>query len=73
MKDLKEHIVEGLKIGTKSKVNTKIKVKTKDELILEIRKKIVDNETNYNDIDVSELDDLSYIFEDKNITEIYIS
>lgn len=73
MKDLKEHIIEGLKIGAKSKVNTKIKVKTKEELKLEILKKIINNETDYNDIDVSELDDLSYVFEDKNITEIDIS
>ena len=64
---------EALKIGSKSKVNTKIKVKTKGDLKLEILKKIMNKETDYNDIDVSGLDDLSYAFEDQDISEIDIS
>jgi len=66
-------IIEGLKIGSNSKVNYKIVVNDSNELKREILKKIISNETDYNDIDVSRISDFSYLFEDQDISEIDIS
>ena len=65
MKELKHYINEAFKINK----NTKIKKynyfpKTKDELIDIIKQRIEDdgNECDLNDIDVSEITDMSYLF-----------
>ena len=47
--------------------------KSKGEFKLEILKKIIDKDYDYTNIDVSKLDDLSYLFEDQDITEIDVS
>ena len=65
MKTLREHIVEGLKISTNTKVNTyKYHPKETDELE-ELVNKLIDergNDAGLNDIDVSEITDMSYMF-----------
>ena len=65
MKDLKEHILEGLKIGAKTKVNThKYYPKTNSELTNLIRDLVRErgNDADLNDIDVSEVTDMAYLF-----------
>lgn len=73
MKTLKEIIIEKLKIGSKSKVNEKIKPQDAAELKREILKKIINKETDFNDIDISAVKDLSHLFEEQDISEIDIS
>lgn len=73
MNNLNDYIIEKLKIGSKSKVNEKIKPQDAAELKREILKKIIDKETDFNDIDISAVKDLSHLFEEQNITEIDIS
>ena len=73
MKDLKEIIQEKLKIGSKSKVNEKIKPGDTAALKREVLKKIINKETDFNDIDISAVKDLSHLFEDQDISEIDIS
>ena len=67
MKTLKEHIVEGLKIGANTKVNLhnyNYHPKDKKELIELVRKLIDerDNDADLNDIDTSKITDMSFIF-----------
>jgi len=73
MKTLKEIIIEKLKIGSKSKVNETIKPRDAAALKREVLKKIINKETDFNDIDISSVKDLSHLFEDQDITEIDIS
>ena len=74
MLQLTQYIQEKLKINSKSKVNKMICPKTKDDLKREILKKIIDKETDYNDIDVSKIQDFSYLFENQDhLVEIDIS
>lgn len=73
MKTLKEIIIEKLKISSKSKVNEKIKPRDAAALKREVLKKIINKETDFNDIDISSVKDLSHLFEDQDITEIDIS
>ena len=65
MKTLKEHIVEGLKIGANTKVNTySYHPKTCDELKKLVNKLIKErgNDANLNDIDTSKITDMYSIF-----------
>ncbi len=66
MKTLKEHIAEGLKIGTKTKVNTRnYHPKDRSELNILIHQKLIKergNEADLNDIDTSAITDMSYMF-----------
>lgn len=71
MKKIHQFLIEKLQLS-KDKSGFFIP-KTKEELKLEILKKRIDKEINYNDIDISNIDDLSYLFEDTDITEIDIS
>ena len=74
MKNLKE-IIEGLKVGSKSKIDTySYHPKYREELlkILEERLK-EDKNANLNDIDVSEIDDMSNLFSDLDPHNIDIS
>ena len=66
-------IIEGLKVGSKSKINKKTKCQDENDLKREILKKIIDKEVDYNDLDVSAVKDFSHLFEDTDITEIDIS
>ena len=79
-----KHIIDiinskNTKINEKLVINKNIKLKkisqpkTRDELKSELLKKIISNETNFNNIDVSKVDDFSYLFEDWDIKEIDIS
>ena len=67
MKSIKQHINEALKINSKSKVvktDFKYFPKTKDELKEIIKQRIESegNECDLNDIDVSEIIDMSFLF-----------
>ena len=64
MKDLKEIILEKLKIGSKSKVNTEYHPTTRDELKNLIDKLIQErgNNADLNDIDTSEITDMEKLF-----------
>ena len=74
MKSLNEYIIEKILINKSSKFN-KIKVESKDQLKLIISKRYNSNNSfiDLTDIDVSELDDLSYIFYRLNIEVVDIS
>ena len=72
MKDLKDIINEKLVINKNLKVKVK-EPKTNSDLKREVLKKIIAKETNFNDIDVSNVTDFSYVFEDQDISEIDIS
>jgi len=73
MNNLNNYIQEKLKIGSKSKVNEKIKPGDAAALKREVLKKIINKETDFNDIDISGIKDLSHLFEDQDISEIDIS
>ncbi len=73
MNNINYYINEKLKIGSKSKVNEKIKPGDAATLKREVLKKIINKETDFNDIDISNIKDLSHLFEDQDITEIDIS
>ena len=73
MNKLQYYIQEKLKIGSKSKVNEKIKPGDAAALKREVLKKIINKETDFNDIDISAIKDLSHLFEDQDISEIDIS
>jgi len=64
MKELKEILLEKLKIGSKSKVNTKYHPTTRDELKDLINKLIQErgNNADLNDIDTSEITDMEKLF-----------
>ena len=64
VKELKEIIFEKLKIGSKSKVNTKYHPTTRDELKDLIDKLIQErgNNADLNDIDTSEITDMEKLF-----------
>ena len=67
MKNLREHIVEGLKIGVNTKVNThNYHPKEASELLNLVRQLISErgNKADLNDIDTSEITDMSYLFYD---------
>jgi len=66
-------MLEKLKISSKSKINEKIKPINEEDLKKIILKKIENKETDFNDIDISAIKDLSYLFEEQNISEIDIS
>lgn len=70
MKKLNQFIIEKLKLNRNKQL---ICPKTKEELKLEILKRIIDKVTDYNDIDVSNIEDMSYLFEDQDIVTIDIS
>ena len=72
MKDLKDIINEKLVINKNLKVKVK-EPKTNNDLKREVLKKIINKETDFNDIDVSNITDFSYVFEDQDISEINIS
>ena len=65
MKSLNEYIIEKILINKSSKLN-KIKVESKDQLLSIIEERYNDNKSfvYLSDIDVSELDDLSSIFDE---------
>ena len=65
MKSLKSYIQEKLIIKNNKSINYKYFPKTKDELKNIILKRIKDegNEVDLNDIDVSNITDMSYLFE----------
>ena len=74
MNNLNQYINEKLKIGSNSKVNQKTKPANEEDLKKIILKKIENKETDFNDIDISGIKDLSHLFEgQKTITEIDIS
>ena len=73
MNNIKHYINEKLKIGSKSKVNEIIKPNDAAALKREVLKKIINKETDFNDIDISAVKDLSHLFEDQDISEIDIS
>jgi len=73
MNNLNQYINEKLKIGSKSKVNQVIKPNDAAALKREVLKKIINKETDFNDIDISAVKDLSHLFEDQDISEIDIS
>ena len=64
MKNLKDIIIEGLKIGSKTKVNMyTCQPKDKNELISIIEERLnKDKNANLNDIDVSNITNMSYLF-----------
>ena len=64
MNNIKHYINEKLKIGSKSKVNEIIKPNDAAALKREVLKKIINKETDFNDIDISAVKDLSHLFED---------
>ena len=74
MKSLNQYIIEKILINKSSKLN-KIKVESKDQLKLIISKRYNSNNSfiDLTDIDVSELDDISYIFYRLNIEVVDIS
>jgi len=73
MNNLNQYINEKLKISSKSKVNQVIKPNDAAALKREVLKKIINKETDFNDIDISAVKDLSHLFEDQDISEIDIS
>ena len=73
MNNLNQYINEKLKIGSNSKVNQKTKPANEEDLKKIIFKKIENKETDFNDIDISAVKDLSHLFEDQDISEIDIS
>ena len=64
MNKLQYYILEKLKINSNSKVNSSQKPKDRGELNLIILKKRMENNTDFTDIDVSEIEDLSDLFHD---------
>lgn len=64
MRTLQEHIRESLRVNRnyKNTLNIKYKPKTRKELRELVVERINNDETNFSDVDVSDIDDLSYIF-----------
>ena len=72
MNNLNQYIQEKLKITSKTKINSKQKPRDRGELNLMILKKRMFDDTDFTDIDVSEMEDLSDLFHD-DIKEINIT
>ena len=74
MKSLNQYIIEKILINKSSKLN-KIKVESKDQLKSIIRERYNNNKSfiDLTDLDISELDNLSYIFYRLNIEVVDIS
>ena len=75
MKSLNEYIIEKILINKKSKFINKIKVESKDKLQSIIQERYNSNNAfiDLTDIDISELDNLSYIFYGSNMEVVDIS
>ena len=75
MKSLTEYIIEKILINKKSKFINKIKVESKDKLQSIIQERYNSNNAfiDLTDIDISELDNLSYIFYALNMEVVDIS
>ena len=74
MKSLNQYIIEKILINKSSKLN-KIKVESRDHLFSIIRERHNNNKSfiDLTDLDISELDDLSYIFYGSNMEVVDIS
>ena len=74
MKNLNQYIIEKILINKNSKLN-KIKVESKDQLQSIIQERYYNNKSfiDLTDIDISELDNLSYIFYTLNMEVVDIS
>ena len=75
MKSLSQYIIEKVLINKKSKFINKIKVETREQLQLIIEERYNNNKSfvDLTDLDISELDDLSYIFYGLNMEVVDIS
>ena len=74
MNNLKEYIIEGLKINSKSKVNKQFKPKDKNDLRNTLRTLLVaDHHANLNNIDVSGIEDMTGLFDGLDPYKIDIS
>ena len=75
MKSLNQYIIEKILINKKSKFINKIKVESKEQLQAIIKERHNNNKSfiDLNDLDISELDDISYIFHGSNIEVVDIS
>ena len=75
MKSLSQYIIEKVLINKKSKFINKIKVETREQLQLIIEERYNNNKSFVDliDLDISELDDLSYIFYGLNMEVVDIS
>ena len=75
MKSLNQYITEKILINKSSKFINKIKVESLEQLQALIRERYNNNKSfiDLNDLDISELDDLSYIFHGSNIEVVDIS
>ena len=74
MKSLNEYIIEKILINKSSKFN-KIKVESPDQLLSIIRERHNNNKSflDLTDLDISELNDISYIFYGLNMEVVDIS
>ena len=72
MKSLSQYIIEKILINKSSKFINKIKVESKDQLqsIIEERYHSNNSFIDLTDLDISELDDLSYVFDRLNEVEV---
>ena len=75
MKSLNQYIIEKILINKSSKFINKIKVESLEQLQALIRERYNNNKSfiDLNDLDISELDDLSYIFHGSDIEVVDIS
>ena len=75
MKSLNQYIIEKILINKSSKFINKIKVESKDQLQSIIRERYNNNKSflDLTDLDISELDNLSYIFYGSNMEVVDIS
>ena len=75
MKSLSQYIIEKVLINKKSKFINKIKVETREQLQLIIEERYNNNKSfvDLTNLDISELDDLSYIFYGLNMEVVDIS
>ena len=72
MKSLNQYIIEKILINKSSKFINKIKVESKDQLQSIIEERYHNNNSfiDLTDLDISELDDLSYVFDRLNEVEV---
>ena len=73
MNKLQQYIQEKLKITSNTKINSKQKPRDRGELNLMILKKVMENNSDFTDIDVSEMEDLSDLFHSESYKEIDIT